>query len=151
MRVAISLLLLVCLACGKPSAGEGGKSVKFDQYYVQGEQLYASHCSNCHQKTGTGLGRVYPPVSKSDFVDNHLDEVICLLKHGRKGELTVNGVMFNQVMPAPTLTDLEIAEVATYIYNTWGRNHGIIDVNTVSAKLLQCDSTVAHADYGPAK
>ena len=31
-------------------------SPKFEQYYVQGEQLYLKNCSNCHQKTGTGLG-----------------------------------------------------------------------------------------------
>jgi len=139
MRLALPLLL-ICFACGRPAENAQGNSVKFDQYFVKGEQVYAQHCSNCHQKSGAGLGRVFPPLNKSDFVDAHLNEVICLIKHGRKGEIMVNGVMFNQAMPPASLTDLEIAEVATYVYNNWGRKHGIIEVNTVATYLQQCDS-----------
>lgn len=115
-------------------------SAKYEQYLTQGEQLYATNCSNCHQKSGTGLGRVYPPLNQSDFIDNHFEEVLCLMRHGRKGELTVNGKLFNQAMPATTLTDLEIAEIATYVYNSWGRTRGIIEVNTVSSVLQKCDN-----------
>src|SRR5688500_18105154 len=60
-------------------------------YYVQGEQLYIKHCSNCHQSNGTGLGLVYPPLHQSDYMKNNLEQVLCLMKHGMKGEITVNG------------------------------------------------------------
>lgn len=115
--------------------------VKFQQYYVQGEQLYIRHCSNCHQKDGTGLGKLYPPLNKSDFMDNSVEEVICLIRNGRDGELKVNGVTYNQPMPPiPTLSDLEIAEISTYIYNTWEHSRGIVDVTTASRILQQCRS-----------
>lgn len=139
MRALIPVLLL-CLACGKKSGDEGQVSVKFEQYYVQGQQLYVQHCSNCHQKSGAGLGRVYPPLNNSDFIDQHQDQVICLMRHGRKGELVVNGKMYNQPMPPTNLSDLEIAEIATYVYNTWDRKKGIIEVSQVSAQLQHCDS-----------
>src|SRR6185503_8167536 len=58
---------------------------RFNQYYAEGEQLYARHCSNCHQKDGKGLGLVYPPLATSDFMDNRVDEVLCLMKKGRSG------------------------------------------------------------------
>ncbi|MEJ1238896.1 cytochrome c [Chryseolinea sp. T2] len=134
------ILALICWACGKPGGSEHPNSAKFQQYYNQGEQLYSQHCSNCHQKTGTGLGLVYPPLNKSDFVDQHFEEVICLMRNGRKGELIVNGKMYNQAMPATTLSDLEIAEIATYIYNTWGRDRGLLEVNQIATQLQQCDS-----------
>ena len=112
---------------------------KFQQYYVQGEQLYIKNCSNCHQKNGKGLGLLYPPLDVSDYMDKNFDEVLCLMKHGKEGELTVNGKLFNKPMPGiTTLTDLEIAEIATYIYNTWDRQHGLIDVKTTSATLTTC-------------
>ena len=115
--------------------------MKFDQYYVQGEQLYIKNCSNCHQKEGTGLGLLYPPLKNSDYLVNNRNEVICLIKNGKSGELIVNGKSFNMVMPPmPSLTDLEIAEITTYIYNEWGNNQGLIDVNEVSAILAKCDS-----------
>jgi mono/diheme cytochrome c family protein len=44
-------------------------------------------------------------------------------------------------MPAmPTLTDLEIAEIVTYIYNSWEHDQGIVEVSEVSAVLSKCDS-----------
>lgn len=113
---------------------------KFQQYYVQGEQLYIKNCSNCHQKNGKGLGLVYPPLDQSDYVDKNFESVLCLMKHGTKGEIIVNGKTFNQPMPGiPTLTDLEVAEIATYLYNNWERKHGLIDVREASTVIAKCD------------
>lgn len=127
------------LACNsKPSPDT---STKFDQYFIQGEQLYVRHCSNCHQKNGKGLGLIYPPLDSSDYMQNHLEEVLCLMRHGKSGEVFVNGRNFNQPMPGvPTLSDLEIAEIATYIYNSWSHERGIVDVKTASQILSDCDS-----------
>jgi cytochrome c551 len=48
-----------------------------------------------------------------------------MLKYGINGPMIVNNVEFNQPMPAnPDLTDLEIAEILTYIGNTWGNEMG---------------------------
>ncbi|HEY5823442.1 MAG TPA: cytochrome c [Cyclobacteriaceae bacterium] len=113
---------------------------KFNQYYVQGEQLYVKNCSNCHQKNGKGLGLVYPPVDQSDYLDKNFEAVLCLMKYGTKGELIVNGKTFNQPMPGiPTLTDLEIAEIATYLYNNWERKRGLVDVKETSAVIAKCN------------
>ena len=142
MRFAI-FLALISVACNRPGGGDQQNPAKFQQYYNQGERLYVQHCSNCHQKTGTGLGRVYPPLNVSDFVDERLEEVICLMRNGRTGELTVNGIMYNLAMPPTTLSDLEIAEIATYIYNTWGRERGILEVSKVALQLQRCDSIPA--------
>ncbi|HEU5292598.1 MAG TPA: cytochrome c, partial [Cyclobacteriaceae bacterium] len=81
------LSVLIFFAC----SGKHSDSVKFQQYYVQGEQLYIKHCSNCHQANGTGLGLVFPPLNQSDFMDKNFEQVLCLMKHGIKGELIVNG------------------------------------------------------------
>jgi mono/diheme cytochrome c family protein len=115
------------------------RNSKQQQYYVQGEQLYLKHCSNCHQKDGTGLGLLYPPVDRSDYVDSRFEEVICLMKYGKSGEIVVNGKVYNQPMPGVTsLTNLELAEIATYLYNSWSRKQGLIDVNQVAEVITQC-------------
>lgn len=104
--------------------------------------MYTSHCSNCHQKNGKGLGRVYPPIDSSDYMKENVEEVICLIKHGKEGELLVNGMQYNQRMPGvPALTPLEIAEISTYIYNTWSNDHGLIDVKQVELILQDCTTT----------
>ncbi len=122
--------LIICCSTRDP---------KFQQYFVEGEQLYLKNCSNCHQKNGTGLGRVYPPLASSDFLDKNVDAVACLIKRGRSGLMTVNGVVYNQPMPgAVSLTELEIAEITTYIYNSWGHEKGLIDVRQISQSLQPC-------------
>lgn len=70
---------------------------------------------------------------------NNFEEIICLMRYGISGELIVNGQEFNQPMQGiSTLTDLEIAEITTYIYNTWGHEKGIIEVKQASAILNTC-------------
>jgi mono/diheme cytochrome c family protein len=134
-------LFLLCVACALAGACQRGSSAKFRQYYAQGEKLYLKHCSNCHQADGTGLGRVYPPVNDSDYMRGNLEAVICLIRFGKKGELIVNGKQYNQPMPGVSaLSDLEIAEVATYIYNMDNQKRGLIEVKTVSAILNKCQS-----------
>jgi mono/diheme cytochrome c family protein len=123
----------------KNDKSAGANTAKFQQYYLQGQNLYNTHCSNCHQKEGTGLGRIYPPLNKSDYMDNYFEDVICLMRHGKRGEIIVNGTSYIQGMPEmPFLTDIEIAEIATYIYNTWEHEKGIVEVKDVSDILNQC-------------
>jgi cytochrome c551 len=119
------------IGCGDP---------KFDQYFVQGEKLYTANCSNCHQANGKGLGLLYPPLDVSDYMDKHFEETLCLMKYGVSGELTVNGKVFNKPMPGVReLTDLEIAEIATYIYNIGDHSRGLILVTDVEKVMRECD------------
>lgn len=122
------------------SSAKNEDTSKFNNYYRQGEQLYIIHCSNCHQTNGAGLGRIYPPLNKSDFMDTNFEKTLCLMKYGIEGEVVINGITYNQPMPGVfTLTDLEVAEIATYVYNSWSNNKGLIEVNDVSRILNACE------------
>lgn len=122
-------------------AGCQSKSdLEFQQYYNQGEVLYTKYCSNCHQKDGKGLALLYPPLDKSDFVDDKFQDVLCIIRNGKSTPTVVNGKTFEQPMKGiPALTDLDIAEITTYIYNTWDRQRGIVSVNEVSDKISNCE------------
>jgi cytochrome c551 len=136
------MLLAFCflLSCNANEKSSQNNSSKFTQYYNQGEQLYTLHCSNCHQKNGKGLGRLYPPLDSSDYMTKNFNDVICLMENGKQGSIIVNGVEFNQAMPGvPALTDLEVAEIATYIYNTWTHERGIVEVKDVTEILRKCN------------
>lgn len=141
-RVLIFLasLFLAGLSLGCSNSKTSEAEIKFKQYYVQGEVLYIKHCSNCHQADGTGLGRVYPPLKQSDYLQKNFEDVICLMKYGKEGEIVVNGVSYVQAMPGVmSLTDIEIAEIATYIYNSWGHQKKDITVQQVSSIIRSCD------------
>ena len=75
-------------------------------------------------------------------MDNRFEDVLCLMRYGIKREIQVNGTSYIQGMPGiPTLTDIEIAQIATYIYNTWEHEKGIIKVNDATQVLRSCEIT----------
>ena len=115
------------------------EKIHYEQYMVQGQQLYRTHCSNCHQEEGTGLGKLIPPLAQSDYLLADVDRTLCLIKYGLQGEIIVNDQSYQQPMPAnEALRDIEIAQIATYIYNHWGHAKGYIPVKQVSNSLDQC-------------
>ncbi|HCZ35216.1 MAG TPA: cytochrome C [Cytophagales bacterium] len=137
MRTKVFAIVLINLAIACVPGAQ--RDVKFQQYYAEGELLYQQHCANCHQTDGSGLGRVYPPLAKSDFMITNPDAVLCLMKYGIEGEMIVNGVTYNKAMPGiANLTDLEIAEIATYIHNSWGNTREMMEVNQVTPILATC-------------
>ncbi|MEL7005599.1 MAG: cytochrome c [Bacteroidota bacterium] len=139
---AFALLFFVLISCGRKPVGDDVSfkdAVKLDQYIVEGRDLYLQHCSNCHQAEGQGLGRLYPPLNNSDYMKGNVESVICLIRNGISGKMVVNGVEYNQAMPGvPTLTPLEVAEIATYIYNKWELEEGLIDVKMAEKALVNC-------------
>ena len=69
-----------------------------------------------------------------------IERVVCNIKNGLDGPLLVNEVEYNQVMPANyNLTPLEIAEITTYVYNSWDRSEGLIGVLDVEKYLKNCE------------
>lgn len=138
--VIFSILLSTLLfSCRSDNRYSGREAIKYDQYLFQGEQLYQAHCLNCHQKDGTGLGKLIPPL-KTDFITKEMDLVICSIKHGLNGPIKVNGIVYDGEMPSnPRLTPLEIAEIMTYITNTWGNDHGMVNISEVEKALDNCN------------
>lgn len=136
----VAFVITLASSCGGESTGERQESVKADQYMVAGRELYTQYCSMCHQTDGEGLAKLYPPLNNSDFMKDHLEEVVCIVKNGRNDPIVVNGITYTQPMPAmSSLTNLEIAQVLTYIYNEWDNDHGLINVKEVEKYLRDCN------------
>lgn len=134
-----ALASLTILSCNSGNHSHR-EQVKFDQYMVEGERLYQQHCSNCHQLNGEGVGKLFPPLAKSDFMEDNLNTVVCLIRNGIDGELAVNNIVYNQPMPGVTeLTNLEVAEITTYIYNAWGSEEGMFGVKEVAKVMDGCE------------
>lgn len=111
--------------------------IKRDQYLAEGFSLFDTHCANCHQRDGKGLENLYPAISLEHLKNK--EQVICWIKYGIHQPMTVNGKKFDRPMPAnPALKELEIAEITTYLYNTWGKETSITTIDTVEKALEKC-------------
>ncbi len=135
--------LFFIFSCGPRSGTEDRsreENIKFNQYLIEGKRLYLKHCSNCHQEDGTGLVRLYPPIKDSDYLIENVEKTICIMKNGQSGEIVVNGITYNQPMPAnPRLTNLEIAEIATYVFTRWGHQERWFTHEEVRKILDSCE------------
>jgi len=139
----LPVLAILIVACGSPSGKQDGMDretkIKFDQYLVQGKELYQTYCTNCHQDDGKGLAALYPPLAASDYLMADLPRAACIVKNGQFKEIVVNGTTYNQMMPGlGHLTNLEIATIITYVSNSWGNEAGIQNVTEVEKWLNQC-------------
>ena len=107
---------------------------------VQGEALYQTHCSNCHQSDGTGLRKVYPPLKDSDYLESMSPAVLaCQIRYGVSDTLVVNGVSYTMPMPGiRSLTALEVAEIVTFVDQTWGKKRGLYSVKEAERALDSC-------------
>lgn len=136
MRFAGTFGLLTLLSIF--SSCQSDEEIKRQRYITEGILVYKNNCANCHQKKGEGLAALYPPLAKSDFLVDK-NAVICLIRYGQQGPISVNGKPYNRPMPPqPHLSDLEVAELVTYIYNEWGSETKLTDVKAVTPILEKC-------------
>jgi nitrite reductase (NO-forming) len=91
---------------------------------AKGKVLYEKVCQACHQADGKGLPGAFPPIAQSDYLNADLTRAIAGVVNGLEGEITVNGEKYNQVMPKTDMTDAEIADVFTYVLNSFGNKGG---------------------------
>lgn len=119
-----------------PKKGNGAEVVvnkTLEQQINDGKNIYGRTCFACHQSEGQGIPSAFPPLAKSDYLNADIDRTISAVVHGLTGEITVNGQKYNSVMTSQNLTDQEISDVLTYVYNSWGNNKTKVTPEMVKA------------------
>jgi len=113
-------------------AAQSGKLTVEDQIKA-GQALFNGTCSVCHQANGEGLPNVFPPLAKSDLIAADPKRPIRILLQGLTGKVTVNGKEYNSVMPPMSqLNDDEVANILTFVLNSWGNPGGHISADEVN-------------------
>lgn len=98
----------------------------------RGRRVYLMACFACHQPDGRGLPGIFPPLAGSDFLKADKARAIHIPMKGLTGAVVVNGKPFNSVMPPQPFTDRQIADVLTYVMNTWGNDFGTVSTEEVT-------------------
>lgn len=98
-----------------------------------GAQIFSSTCAACHQPQGEGT-ETYPPLAGSEWVKGNENRLIRIIMQGLTGDVEVQGQVYSGAMPAwgHTLSDAEIAAVATYIRSSWGNQALPVTTATVA-------------------
>lgn len=124
-------------------AGPGAKNK--EERIKLGASIYATNCAACHQPDGQGIENAFPPLAKADYLNADKVRSIKVVTGGLSGPIKVNGKNYNSVMPAWSLNDEEVANVLTYIYNSWG-NSGV-EVTPAEVKKHRTSTPVGVQDH----
>jgi nitrite reductase (NO-forming) len=90
---------------------------------VRGKSIFMQTCFVCHQMEGQGIPGQIPPLAKSDYLMEDKERSIRIVLQGLTGEVEVDGKKYNGVMtPLNNLSDSEIANVLTFVRNSFGNS-----------------------------
>ncbi len=112
--------------------------------YLHGKEIYNrdAHCGTCHQPGGIGLENVYPPLTKSEWIEND-ERFIKIALRGLWGNITVGGKTYDTSKGVPPMTpfagilkDNELAAVLSYVRQSFGNDGAFITPEQV-AKLRE--------------
>ena len=96
----------------------------------RGAAIYSDACSSCHFEDGVGQPRYFPPLGRNAMLQQAdptgLEHLI--LAGGRIGTGESRPSALAMPSFAWKLTDQEIADVCTYIRNSWGNQSAIVSV-----------------------
>lgn len=108
---------------------------------TRGKAVYETTCLACHQADGGGVPNMNPPLVKTKWVLGDKKALAKIVLKGLQGgEIDIDGDKFHNPMPPQesTLTDQEIADVLTYVRNSFGNKAPMVtvaEVKAVRAKL----------------
>jgi nitrite reductase (NO-forming) len=100
----------------------------------RGRAVYTANCMACHQANGAGIPNAFPPLAQADYLNADKARAIRAVVGGLQGPITVNGKVYNGVMPAWSLSNDDVANVMTYVYNSWGNSGKQVTAEEVAAQ-----------------
>ncbi len=111
-------------------------SIKTAQYATNGQKLYITHCQNCHGAKGDGLGTLYPPLTDTAYLSKNRAKLPRIIKYGMNETILVGGHEYTGPMPPlPSLTEIDIAYILTYVTTKFGQDTEIYSEQEVRKGL----------------
>ena len=100
----------------------------------RGAAVYKNVCITCHQADGGGLPPINPPLIKTTYVLGDKARLSHIVLAGLAEPIEIDGEEYKQHMPAQAhLTDQQVADVLTYVRNSFGNKASAVQVAEVKA------------------
>jgi mono/diheme cytochrome c family protein len=103
--------------------------------YEAGKKMYNQVCMSCHLVDGAGVPGLNPPLVKTDWVTGDKKRLINVVLKGLYDPIQIGGEEYVNPMPAmPQLTDQQVADVLTYVRNSFGNKASAVTAAEVKAQ-----------------
>jgi mono/diheme cytochrome c family protein len=99
-----------------------------------GQKIYLQYCLSCHMMDGGGVPNMNPPLSNTSYVKGDKGKLIKIVLNGFAQNVDIDGQSYSNTMPAQTaLTDQQVADVLTYVRNSFGNKYSAVKLAEVKA------------------
>lgn len=105
------------------------------QNMQKGKKIYEARCLACHQADGGGVPNMNAPLdAASNVVGNDIARLVRIIRNGYNERIALDGFYYSNAMTAnPDLKDNELADLLTYIRNSWSNKASTVTVAQVQA------------------
>ena len=110
--------------------------------YESGAKLYDRHCRSCHGSNGLGVPPMYPPLANNQAITMafSVNPIRMVLFGGFPPSTRGNPRPFGMPPFAYTLSDQEVADVVTYMRQSWGnRASGVSPADVAKYRTVPVD------------
>ncbi|MES2659919.1 MAG: PVC-type heme-binding CxxCH protein [Verrucomicrobiota bacterium] len=112
--------------------------------HERGLAIYNRTCIACHGPDGKGVPGAFPPLDGASWPVGDPSVPIRILLSGLQGPIEVSGVKYENIMPPHTdLKDDEIADVLTYVRQSWSNDATAVTADTVKQTRAKYASRAA--------
>lgn len=100
----------------------------------RGKAVYQKECLSCHQADGGGVPHLNPPLYESTNVVGDKKKIIAVVLRGMTDRVPIDGEYYsNNMAPHSELTNVQIADVLTFIRASWGNKASAVTPVEVQA------------------
>ncbi|MBH2003504.1 MAG: cytochrome c [Sphingobacteriia bacterium] len=133
MKKWMVLCLILVSAMGMMVSSQAGNT-QMKTTMARGKLVYDRYCLTCHQADGGGVPRMNPPITNTEYVLGNKQRLIGIVLNGLNIPLEINGEEYENPMASHAfLKDGQIADVLTYIRNSFGNKASAVTVAEVKS------------------
>ena len=101
---------------------------------LRGKKVYDKVCLSCHMIDGGGVPHLNPPLIKTNYVVGDKKKIIGIVLNGMTDRIPIDDEYYSNNMAShKDLTDQQIADVLTYVRNSFGNKASAVTVAEVKA------------------
>lgn len=135
-------LLLLCSLSGliaaispDPTGSHISLAADTTAQLINGEKVFTNNCVSCHQSNGLGVPNLAPPLSETEYVTGDKERLIGIVLNGFNEDVEIKGEYYSNPMPSfDYLTDEEIADVLTFVRNSFNNQAAAITPEEVASQ-----------------
>jgi mono/diheme cytochrome c family protein len=105
------------------------------QNMQKGKKIYETRCLACHQADGGGVPNMNAPLdAASNVVGKDIARLVRIIRYGYNERIALDGFYYSNAMTAnPDLKDNELADLLTYVRNSWSNKASVVTIAQVQA------------------